>query len=73
MIKPTVLALILSQNLEIATLTNNNYYFPITDNFIAEQVKNKSTLEYNYITTEDYLKEKAQQSLDFMIINGLTE
>lgn len=73
MIKPAVVALILSQNLEIATLTSNNYYFPITHNFTTELVKNKSTLEYNYITTEDYIKETDQKSLDIMIIKGLTE
>lgn len=73
MIKPTALVLILAHNLQIASVNDNKNKFVLDTNIVKEQSLNKSTMEYNYITTEDYIKEKVQQSLESMIKDGLTE
>lgn len=73
MIKPTALVLILAYDLQIASVNDNKNKFVLDTNIVKEQSLNKSTMEYNYITTEDYIKEKVQQTLESMIKKGLTE
>lgn len=73
MIKPTALVLILAYDLEIASVNDNKNKFVLDTNIVKEQTPNKPTMEYNYITTEDYIKEKVQQSLENMIKEGLAE
>lgn len=73
MIKPTALVLILAYDLEIASVNDNKNKFVLDTNIVKEQTTNKSTMEYNYITTQDYLKENIQRTLENMIRDSLAE
>lgn len=73
MIKPAALVLILAYDLQIASVNDNKNKFVLDTNIVKEQVSNKSTIEYNYITTQDYLKENIQRTLENMIRDSLAE
>jgi hypothetical protein len=70
MFKPFACAVILSQSLDSASFTiNQNNYYPHNN----IRLQNKSTLKYNYITTEEFIQEVVEESFDIMLQNSTIE